>query len=74
MKFLLILALVFIGMWMWRSARQDKESSQKPPAPPSGPQEMVSCTLCGLHFPQADGVQGRKGLYCSTEHRKQAES
>jgi uncharacterized protein len=76
MKFLLVLAVIFIGVWMWRTGRQDSVSRQKPksPAPPSGPQEMVSCQFCDLHFPKADAIAGRKGLYCNAEHLQRAES
>jgi uncharacterized protein len=76
MKFLLVLGVVLVGVWMWRSSRQDKVSHQqpKPPSPPPGPQEMVSCALCAVHFPKADALAGRKGLYCCTEHLQRAES
>ena len=74
MKFVLVLAVVFIGVWLWRSGRQDKVTRQKPTAPPPGPQEMVRCQLCNLHLPKADAVVGRNGTYCSVEHRQSAES
>ena len=76
MKFLLVLAVVFIGVWMWRTGRQDSVSGHKPkpPSPPPGPQEMVSCRFCDLHVPKADAIAGRKGLYCSAEHLQRAES
>lgn len=74
MKFFLVLAVVFIGVWLWRSGRQDKVTRQKPPTPPPGPQEMVRCQLCNLHLPKADAVVGRNGTYCSVEHRQSAES
>mgnify|MGYP003385442671 CR=1 FL=1 len=73
MKFLLVLAVVLIGVWIWRSSRPDKVAQQKPPAAPQGPQEMVSCQLCGLHFPKSDAVAGGNRLYCSVEHRQRAE-
>jgi uncharacterized protein len=74
MKFFLVLAAVLLGVWLFRSSRRDQAPRQKPPAPPSGPQEMVSCQLCAVHFPKVDAVTGRLGLYCSTEHRQRAES
>jgi len=74
MKFFLVLVAVLIGVWLFRSGRQDKVTREKPPAPPPGPQEMVNCPVCGVHFPQADAVSGRNGLYCSDEHRQRAES
>jgi uncharacterized protein len=74
MKFLLVLAVVLLGAWLWRSGRQDKVLRQKPPAAAPGPQEMVSCQLCAVHFPKADAITGREGLYCCTEHCQRAES
>ena len=74
MKFLLVLAVVLFGVWLFRSGRQDKVTRQKPPTSPPDPQEMVSCQLCAVHVPKTDAVSGRNGLYCSAEHRQRAES
>lgn len=74
MKFLLLLVVVFVAAWAWRSGRlTDAAAKQKPAAPPP-PQDMVSCAQCGVHFPQADAIAGRDGLYCCAEHRQRAES
>jgi len=74
MKFLLLLVVVVAAVWMWRSGRlADAASKQKPSSPPP-PQDMVSCAQCGVHFPQADAIAGRNGLYCCVEHRQRAES
>lgn len=75
MKFLLLLVVVLVAVWAWRSGRlpdATPKQKQKPPAPP--PQDMVSCAQCGVHFPQADAIAGRNGLYCCVEHRQRAES
>ncbi|MDP3139153.1 MAG: PP0621 family protein, partial [Burkholderiaceae bacterium] len=37
------------------------------------PEDMVSCPVCDLHLPRAEAVVGNKGLYCSADHRRQAE-
>lgn len=74
MKLLLVLAVVLIGVWLWRSGRQADVAPKKPPPTPAQPQDMVSCALCAVHVPQADAVAGRQGLYCSVEHRQRAES
>ncbi len=75
MKFLLFLAIALLLVWLWRSGRRkdDNPADQATPPPPPGPQEMVRCTHCGVHLPHADAVVGRIGLYCSDEHRQQAE-
>lgn len=74
MKFFLVLAVVLIGVWVWRSGRQLQAPPSKPPASQPPPQDMVSCALCAMHVPQAEAVVGHKGVYCSVEHRQRAES
>ncbi|HBH37249.1 MAG TPA: hypothetical protein DDX06_02565 [Curvibacter sp.] len=75
MKFLLLLAIVLLLVWLWRSGRRANSSADQPdrPASPPGPQEMVRCAHCGVHLPHGDAVVGRVGLYCSPEHRQLAE-
>ncbi|MBB3177106.1 PP0621 family protein [Variovorax sp. Sphag1AA] len=78
MKYLLVLAVVFIAIWFWRKGRQEELRSRPPPrpAPPAvgAPTEMVRCAQCGLHLPASDAVRGNAGqIYCSAAHRKAAE-
>ena len=74
MKFLLVLAVVLVGFWVWRSSRQGRKP---PPVRPGGAAEkaieMVRCDVCGVHCPSADSVAGKLGVYCSAQHRSQAE-
>lgn len=74
MKYLLLIALLVVAYLVWRNGRIERGSP--PPAarrPAAGPQEMVSCAVCGLHLPKADAVVGRDArLYCSQEHRLRA--
>jgi len=76
MKFLLVLAVVVIGVWLWRSGRQDSvtRDTPKPPKNPAAPQEMVSCQWCAVHVPRSDAIAGRLGLYCCSDHQQRAES
>ena len=74
MKFLLVLAVVLIAFWIWRSSRRDRKP---PPGKPGADEvktiEMVRCEVCGVHCPKADSVAGKLGLYCTVQHRNQAE-
>ena len=77
MKYLVLLAVLVIAYLLWRNARIERRAP--PPAPGGrpdavpGPQEMVSCPVCGLHLPKADAVTGANGvLYCSHDHRLRA--
>ena len=79
MKYLLVLAVVFIAIWFWRKGRQEELRSRPPPQQPArpavgAPAEMVRCAHCGLHLPATDAVRGNAGrIYCSAAHRKAAE-
>jgi uncharacterized protein len=75
MKYLLVLVVVLVGFWSWRNRRVDDD--QNPPAAPKQrpgpsalPQTMVRCNHCGLHLPLQEALKGRKGQYCSVQHRQ----
>ena len=73
MKFLLVLAVVVIAIWLWRRARRPGIGDNKPAggtAPPGKPQEMARCAQCGLHLPLSETVAGKRGVYCSAAHRQ----
>lgn len=79
MKIFLVLALVLVGVWLFRasrkSARQKTGQGARPvdkPAPMA--LDMVRCGQCDTHLPEADAIAGKHGHYCSAEHRQQAES
>ncbi len=79
MKYLLVLVVVFVGVWMWRNNRiaatQDKQQQKTRAANRQDNQQiMVSCAHCGLHLPQTEALPGPDGTreqwFCSSEHRK----
>jgi len=41
---------------------------------PVGAIDMGRCDLCGMHCPSEDLIAGERGVYCSTQHRSQAEA
>lgn len=73
MKFVLVIAVVLVAVWVWRNNR--RSDSPAPPAqrPLQRPATMIACDRCGMHLPQDEGVRGRSGVYCCQEHRRQAE-
>lgn len=76
MKYLLVLAVVLVAVWIWRNNRRIEQQEQ-PPAkqPPPAPQDMVSCPVCSVHLPRSDALPGPDGrLYCCQEHRLRAGS
>ena len=78
MKYLLVLAVVSVAIWLWRKNRreemQERATPPKKSAPPAvgAPQAMVRCAHCGLHLPATDALPGPGGLYCSAAHRRAA--
>jgi uncharacterized protein len=77
MKYLLVLAVVFVAIWLWRKGRREELRSRPPPprtTPAVGaPQAMARCAHCGLHLPAADAISGPDGaVYCSAAHRQAA--
>jgi uncharacterized protein len=74
MKLLLILSVVLVAIWLWRSNRESNpkrnRASTKTSAPPL---DMVRCAQCSVHVPSVDAVQGKKGAYCSLDHLHRAE-
>lgn len=78
MKFLLVFAVLLIGYFVWRSSRISHKQPPPKPAPPKAKDkvralEMVQCAVCGLHCPKTDSVAGKHGVYCTAQHRQQAE-
>lgn len=77
MKYLLVFAVIFIALWLFRRSqrKEEKRRAKPPPSRPAvgNPQAMVRCAHCGVHLPAADAIGGPGAVYCSTAHRQAAE-
>jgi uncharacterized protein len=74
MKFALLVLLVLIGVLLWRNRQPtDRPTEKKTDKTSREPLNMVRCTLCSVHVPVADIVEGKNGPYCCADHRQQAE-
>ncbi len=77
MKYLIVFAVVWVGIWIWRNNRRaELHEKAARPAPVSGPKqatEIVACQVCAVHLPRPDAVPGKLGMYCSETHRRQGE-
>lgn len=74
MKFVLVILVVLVGVWLWRAKRQADPKLHRPKPPTAAaPLEMVRCTLCSVHIPLVDAVHGKKGPYCCADHLQRAE-
>ncbi|MDP1742918.1 MAG: PP0621 family protein [Polaromonas sp.] len=79
MKYLIVFAVLLVGIWLWRTNRRTESRDKKPPPRPtvSGPKqatEVVACAVCAVHLPRPDAVPGKHGLYCSEAHRRQGDA
>lgn len=78
MKYALVLGLVLVVVWLWRSTRQSAADDKKQAGPHSKQTslekatEIVACQLCQVHLPLNEAQKGSQGFYCSAEHRQQA--
>ncbi len=78
MKYLIVLAVVLVGIWFWRNNRRaelrDKQRDKARQRPAAiAPTEIVACAVCEVHLPRAEALPGGRGVYCSDAHRRQAE-
>ena len=78
MKYLLVLVIAFVVIWIWKSNRRvdiSEKANAKPPKKQNQkmmPTEIVACDVCGVHLPRAEALAGPIGIYCSAAHRQQA--
>ena len=85
MKYLLVLVVVFVAVWMWRNNRvadqQNRTDDKKRETTRASTQQtMVACAHCGLHLPQTEALAAPSQLsgqeaapqnwFCSAEHRQ----
>ena len=73
MKFLLVLLVVVVGLWLllgrglgqWR--RQSRQARRSADARATA-HEMVRCAHCGVHLPRVDARERAGHAYCCAEH------
>ena len=74
MKFLLLIAVIGIALWLFKSRGRSSGAAGAPPAPkdkkPAATTPMLACAHCGVHLPQADTVTDAAGRpFCTEAHR-----
>jgi uncharacterized protein len=85
MKYLIVLLVVFVGVWVWRSNRiaiskTNRENVEREAEREKERQQslktMVACAHCGVHLPQIEALAAPSAdlrsqvWFCSTEHRQ----
>ena len=69
MKYLIVLLVVAMVVWLLLRGRSRAAPVQRAGAPASRPLQVVACPHCGVHVPRGDGVEAADGTYCSEAHR-----
>jgi len=73
-KFLLLIALAVVAYLLVRGFRRDagiQDSAQRSSRRDrSVPEDMVRCTVCGVHLPRSESFTSQGKFFCSDEHRR----
>lgn len=78
MKYLFIICLMLVGIWLWRHNRQadinqiNQKAAKKRPQSIPAATEIVACDVCQVHLPRSEALTGPVGVYCCAAHRQQA--
>jgi len=73
MKYLFLIALLFVVLWALRRVQATRTKNQAPPASRAS-ERMVKCAHCGVNQPVSESVLTNGRYYCSIAHRHEAES
>ena len=69
MKYLLVIVVVGVLLWLMLGRRTRIESKARENVP-AGPVEMLACSHCGVHLPRTDALfDGAGRPYCGEAHR-----
>lgn len=80
MKYLLVLIVVGVGIWIlsarFRKSREtgadpsEAGRTRKGAGPQDRPARMVVCAHCGVHLPAAEAVFAGETPFCTDAHRQ----
>ena len=73
-KFLLVIAVVIVFyLFLRNQARRSSGPAAPPPSPSKLGEDMVRCSVCGVHLPTSEAVTSRGDFFCSKEHLQLAD-
>jgi uncharacterized protein len=67
---LLLLILAFVAVWWLVKGFRRKDAAKD--APEAAPEQMVTCSHCGLYLPQNEAIAEGGEFFCCAEHRRRA--
>ena len=70
MKYLVVLVVVVLVLWLARSARRAPAAREASPAKSKAIEDMVRCAHCGVHLPRSESHGGEGSFFCSQEHMR----
>ena len=73
MKYLLVILVVLIVLWLARSGSRGARQTQRRAPSGNEPQTMLTCAQCGVHLPRDEALPGRGGVFCGEAHRAEYE-
>jgi uncharacterized protein len=68
--------ILLLGLALWLVLpllRQYRRSVGQPEQPSQPSQDMVRCSVCGVHLPKSESFQKNGQHYCCTDHSQQSE-
>jgi uncharacterized protein len=68
-KFLLLIVVVLAAWWLAKGFRRKGAAKD---APEAAPEQMVTCSHCGLYLPQGEAIPEGDKFFCCDEHRRLA--
>ncbi|WP_301103214.1 PP0621 family protein [Propionivibrio sp.] len=74
MKYLLLIALCFVVLWLLRKAQTPPRTGGQAPPTARAPEQMVKCAHCGVNQPVSESVLAHGRYYCCNAHRHEAGS
>ncbi len=70
MSKLLLLILAVVAVWWLAKGFRRKDAAKD--AAEAAPEQMVTCSHCGLYLPQSEAILEQGRYFCCDEHRRLA--
>jgi len=70
MRFIVLIALVVLAVWLIRRALRGPTLKTDLNKPAEAAGELVRCAHCGVHLPRGEARESGGALYCSEEHAR----
>ena len=70
MRFLVLILVVVLAVWLVRRALRAGNRSQVPESKSPEAGDLVRCARCGVHLPRTEARQADGRLYCGEEHAR----